>query len=61
MKDLLVDPQLRARNERLGSQRASQFTWSRAAWETLNVYYEVAGATKHVVTEKPARISVVPR
>jgi glycosyltransferase involved in cell wall biosynthesis len=61
MKDLLVDPQLRARNERLGSQRAALFNWSRAAQETLNVYYEVAGATKRVAAEKTTSISVVPR
>ena len=42
MRDLLVDPELRARMERLGLQRATLFSWERTARETLDVYYEVA-------------------
>jgi glycosyltransferase involved in cell wall biosynthesis len=42
--DVLLDAALRTRLERLGSQRASLFTWERAARRTLEVYYEVAGA-----------------
>ncbi len=42
--DVLLDAELRTRLERLGSQRASLFTWERAARRTLEVYYEVAGA-----------------
>jgi glycosyltransferase involved in cell wall biosynthesis len=61
MRDLLLDAQLRLRTERLGSQRAATFTWARAAQETLDVYYEVAGARQVARVEKTARISVVPR
>ena len=42
MRDLLIDPQLRARMERLGSQRATLFSWERASRRTLDVYYFVA-------------------
>jgi glycosyltransferase involved in cell wall biosynthesis len=48
MIDVLVDPELRTRLERLGHQRAALFSWQRSAEQTLNVYYEVAGS--------PARI-----
>ncbi|HVT93688.1 MAG TPA: glycosyltransferase family 1 protein [Bryobacteraceae bacterium] len=41
--DLLLDPELRARMERLGLARAAQFSWERTARATLDVYYEVAG------------------
>ncbi len=60
MRDLLLDPQLRHRSERLGSQRASLFTWSRAAQETLDVYYEVASGAAQGVTSDSS-ISVGPR
>jgi glycosyltransferase involved in cell wall biosynthesis len=42
IRDLLVDPTLRARMERLGLARASRFQWRDAAAKTLEVYYEVA-------------------
>lgn len=61
MRDLLLDPALRQRKERLGSNRASQFTWARAARETLDVYYEVAGADKRSRAEKSNQISVARR
>jgi glycosyltransferase involved in cell wall biosynthesis len=62
MRDLLLDPQLRQRSERLGSQRASLFTWSRAAQETLDVYYEVAaGATPRIASHRTSSITVAPR
>ena len=44
MSDVLLDHELRARLERLGVQRAAQFSWELAARLTLQVYYEVAGA-----------------
>lgn len=44
MRDLLLDAELRQRMERLGLQRASIYSWDRAARQTLDVYYEVAGA-----------------
>ncbi len=43
MRDLLVDPELRQRMERLGQKNAARFSWEKAAQETLDVYYEVAG------------------
>jgi glycosyltransferase involved in cell wall biosynthesis len=42
IRDLLVDPELRARMERLSLQRAAQFSWAKAAERTLDLYYEVA-------------------
>jgi len=44
LADVLLDCELRQRLERLGIQRASQFSWEQAARRTLQVYYEVAGA-----------------
>src|SRR5580692_405839 len=44
ISDVLLDPELRARLERLGTQRAAQFSWEQAARRTLEVYYDVAGA-----------------
>ena len=49
MGDVLLDGLLRLRLERLGTQRASLFTWERAAQRTLDVYYYVAGG-------RPARV-----
>jgi glycosyltransferase involved in cell wall biosynthesis len=40
--DLLLHPELRARVERLGAQRAARFSWNSAAEATLGVYREVA-------------------
>ena len=42
MADLLRDPELRARMERLGLQRAAHFSWQKSASRTLDVYREVA-------------------
>jgi glycosyltransferase involved in cell wall biosynthesis len=44
IQDILVDPDLRARLERLGQQHASGFSWQHSAEQTLNAYYEAAGA-----------------
>lgn len=38
MLDILREPELRQRLERLGQQRAARFSWRRAAEETLGVY-----------------------
>ncbi len=43
MRDLLLNPDLRQRMERLGVQRASMFSWSSSAAKTLDLYYAVAG------------------
>jgi glycosyltransferase involved in cell wall biosynthesis len=42
MTDILLDAELRSRMERLGLQRAAQFSWQRSARETLSAYEEVA-------------------
>jgi glycosyltransferase involved in cell wall biosynthesis len=46
MRDILIDPGLRSRMERLGLHRASLFTWEKTARKTLEIYREVAGAAK---------------
>lgn len=51
MQDLLLDPALRARMQRLGQTRASLFTWERTARKTLDIYYQVAGASVPVLTQ----------
>jgi glycosyltransferase involved in cell wall biosynthesis len=43
MRDLLLNPELRARMERLGAQRAPMFSWEKSAAKTLELYYEIAG------------------
>ena len=40
--DLLRDAELRSRMERLGQQRAAQFSWQQSARKTLEVYYAVS-------------------
>jgi len=42
MSDLLLDPELKSRMERLGLQRAARFSWRATAQQTLEVYHEVA-------------------
>jgi glycosyltransferase involved in cell wall biosynthesis len=51
MADLLRDAELRARMERLGLQRAAQFSWQRTAQRTLEVYYHVAEQSRY--TRRP--------
>jgi glycosyltransferase involved in cell wall biosynthesis len=46
IRDVLLDPELRTRLERLGSHRASLFSWQRAAERTLDVYARVAGGKR---------------
>jgi glycosyltransferase involved in cell wall biosynthesis len=46
MADILLDAELRARLERLGLQRAPQFTWNRTAERTLEHYQDVAEAKR---------------
>jgi glycosyltransferase involved in cell wall biosynthesis len=53
--DVLLNPELRTRLERLGAHRATLFSWERAAQRTLNVYYDVAGATPKFETALKAR------
>lgn len=46
LRDLLLNPELRLRMERLGAQRASMFSWERTASKTLELYYEIGGMSK---------------
>jgi glycosyltransferase involved in cell wall biosynthesis len=57
MRDVLVDPELKARMERLGQQRASLFTWERTARQTLEIYYDVAGAGRRSAAEPVSSVS----
>ena len=41
LADLLLDPELRARMERLGLQRAAHFSWQKTAQRTLSVFHDV--------------------
>lgn len=43
LRDLLLNPELRQRMERLGMQRAATFSWENTAAKTLDLYYSVAG------------------
>jgi glycosyltransferase involved in cell wall biosynthesis len=56
MTDVLLDSELRARLERLGTQRAAQFSWEQTAQRTLDVYYDVAEAGR-----VPAKIAMKAR
>jgi glycosyltransferase involved in cell wall biosynthesis len=56
MRDLLIDAELRARMERLGLQRSSQYSWERTARQTLEVYYQVAGAARHAAVSSSVSV-----
>jgi glycosyltransferase involved in cell wall biosynthesis len=59
MRDLLLNPELRQRMERLGVQRAAMFSWSNSAAKTLDVYYSVAGdASKSTAAVGKTRTAV---
>ena len=61
MRDLLLNPELRQRMERLGVQRAGMFSWASSAAKTLDLYYAVAGqASKGSAAVRKSK-SVVPR
>jgi glycosyltransferase involved in cell wall biosynthesis len=61
LRDVLLDEELRLRMERLGVQRASAFTWSRAAQKTLDIYHEVAGDARHAAPAQTKSVTAVPR
>jgi glycosyltransferase involved in cell wall biosynthesis len=48
MSDILLDPELRTRLERLGQQHAASFSWQKSAALTLNSFYEVAGVERRI-------------
>lgn len=55
--DVLLDPELRVRLERLGLNRAGLFSWERAAERTLDVYAQVASGKERVKLAVQARAS----
>ncbi len=55
LTDVLLNPELRVRLERLGAHRATMFSWERAAERTLDVYMSVVGERKRVQTAVRAR------
>jgi glycosyltransferase involved in cell wall biosynthesis len=57
MRDLLLNPELRQRMERLGIQRAAMFGWTSSAAKTLDLYYAVAGGA----SKAPATVRSVVR
>ena len=61
MRDLLLNPELRHRMERLGAQRATLFSWERTAARTLDLYYAVGGRAKNAPEVRTRSISAVPR
>jgi glycosyltransferase involved in cell wall biosynthesis len=61
MRDLLLNPELRQRMERLGVQRAAMFSWTSNAAKTLDLYYAVAGDDRKVPGAVRKSTSVVRR
>jgi glycosyltransferase involved in cell wall biosynthesis len=61
MRDLLLNPELRHRMERLGVQRAAMFSWTSSAAKTLDRYYAVAGGASQVPAAVRKSSSVVRR
>jgi len=61
MRDLLLNPELRQRMERLGVQRAAMFSWTSSAAKTLDLYYAVAGDARKAPAAVRKSTSVVRR
>ncbi len=61
MRDLLLNPELRQRMERLGVQRAAMFSWTSSAAKTLDLYYAVAGGATKAFAAAGKSDSVVRR
>jgi len=59
LSDLLLDSALRTRMERLGAHRATLFSWTRTAQQTLDVYYEAAGVRQRKRIEKRRAVPAV--
>jgi glycosyltransferase involved in cell wall biosynthesis len=57
LRDLLLNPELRQRMERLGMQRAAMFSWENTAGKTLDLYYAVAGETNRTLAPAMRTIS----
>jgi glycosyltransferase involved in cell wall biosynthesis len=54
MADLLLDSELKAHMERLGSHRAAHFSWQKTAQKTFDVFCEVAELRQPVVHPAPS-------
>jgi glycosyltransferase involved in cell wall biosynthesis len=61
MRDLLLNPELRMRMERLGTQRASLFNWEGTAARTLDLYYAVGGRANTAPEVLSKSVSAVRR
>jgi glycosyltransferase involved in cell wall biosynthesis len=61
MRDLLLNPELRMRMERLGAQRAPMFSWEKSASKTLELYYEIAGKAGEKPVPAMKRMSAARR
>ena len=48
MADVLLDQDMRQRLERLGTNRAAQFSWEKSAQMTLDVYSSIVGARSNM-------------
>jgi glycosyltransferase involved in cell wall biosynthesis len=59
VRDLLLDPELRARMARLGQQRAARFTWEAAARRTLDVYYDVVSGARERERQPAGRVRAI--
>jgi len=57
LRDLLLNPELRQRMERLGMQRAAMFSWENTAGKTLDLYYSVAGESSRTAAPVMRTIS----
>jgi len=58
--DILLDTELRGRMERLGLQRAAQFSWQKTAGRTLEVFHEVMEQARPLL-ERTAATSIIHR
>ncbi len=61
MADILLDPELRARKERLGLQRAATFSWQKSARATLDVYREVVEERRGAKRVSESHLAVTSR
>jgi glycosyltransferase involved in cell wall biosynthesis len=57
LRDLLVDAELRTRMERLGLQRAANFSWQKTANAILDVFREVAHPSRSVAMAPSGRFA----
>ena len=48
MKDLILEPELKERMERLGRMRSGKFSWKESAARMLDVYRKAAGRGQEV-------------